>query len=150
VIAGAPVFVGDVREVLDEARRTEGVVLVDRQLSDGEVAVLYRGAMLCVYPFREIETSASVVRALANGVRVLAPSIGGVPDIAAHVGPEWLFMFDRVLTPDVLRQAIAWASGSKPHSPPDLVRAREGIDGLVAFARGIAGRRLTVDAAGPR
>ena len=150
VIAGAPVFVGDVREVLGEARRTEGVVLIDRYVSDDEAAVLHRGAMLCVYPFREIETSASVVRALANGVRVLAPNIGGVPDIAAHVGPEWLLMFDRVLTPDVLRQGIAWASEPKPHSPPDLGRAKERIDGLVAFARGIADRRMSGDAEAPR
>jgi glycosyltransferase involved in cell wall biosynthesis len=141
VIAGAPLLVGDVREALDTARRTDGVVLIDRYLSDGEAARLYRGAMLGVYPFREVETSASVVRAVANGVRVLAPRIGGVPDIAALVGPEWLSMYDGVLTPDVLRRAIAWASGPTPSSPPNLVGPTEGTEALVSFARGIAARR---------
>jgi hypothetical protein len=97
--------------------------------------------MLGVYPFREVETSASVVRAVANGVRVLAPRIGGVPDIAARVGPEWLSMYDGALTPDVLRRAIAWASGPKPPSPPNLVGRTEGTEGVVSFAQGIAARR---------
>lgn len=73
VIAGKPV--GDVRAVLDRAGATRSVTLIDRVLSDQELANLLAALDVAWLPYRRITGSSALMLALTAGVPVVASDL---------------------------------------------------------------------------
>ena len=65
-----------------------GVRFVERFVSEGEAAALFRRADLAVLPYREIEQSGVLFTALGFGVPLVLTDVGGFPDIAAAGAAE--------------------------------------------------------------
>jgi glycosyltransferase involved in cell wall biosynthesis len=59
-----------------------GVRFVERFVSEGEAAALFRRADLAVLPYREIDQSGVLFTALGFGVPMVLTDVGGFPDIA--------------------------------------------------------------------
>src|ERR1044071_9236371 len=76
-------------------------------------------ADLVVLPFHSILNSGSVLLALSHDRAVLAPRMGALPEIQAHVGAHWLRLYDGDISTAVLGAAI---SEPVPHEDerPDL------------------------------
>jgi glycosyltransferase involved in cell wall biosynthesis len=60
-----------------------GVRFVERFVSEGEAAALFRRADLAVLPYREIEQSGVLFTALGFGVPLVLSDVGGFRDIGA-------------------------------------------------------------------
>jgi glycosyltransferase involved in cell wall biosynthesis len=60
-----------------------GVRFVERFVTEGEAAALFRRADLAVLPYREIDQSGVLFTALGFGVPLVLTDVGGFPDIAA-------------------------------------------------------------------
>ncbi|HEX7299526.1 MAG TPA: glycosyltransferase family 4 protein [Solirubrobacteraceae bacterium] len=60
-----------------------GVRFVERFVSEGEAAALFRRADLAVLPYREIDQSGALFTALGFGVPLVLSDVGGFPEIAA-------------------------------------------------------------------
>jgi len=65
------------------ASAAPSVRFVDRFVSDGEAAALFRRADLVVLPYREIDQSGVLFTALAFGAPLLLTAVGGFTEIAA-------------------------------------------------------------------
>jgi glycosyltransferase involved in cell wall biosynthesis len=59
-----------------------GVRFVERFVTEGEAAALFRRADLAVLPYREIDQSGVLFTALGFGVPLVLTDVGGFPDIA--------------------------------------------------------------------
>ena len=59
-----------------------GVRFVERYVSEGEAAALFRRADLAVLPYREIDQSGVLFTALGFGVPLVLTAVGGFPEIA--------------------------------------------------------------------
>ncbi len=59
-----------------------GVRFVERFVSEGEAAALFRRADLAVLPYREIDQSGVLFTALGFGVPLVLSDVGGFPDVA--------------------------------------------------------------------
>jgi glycosyltransferase involved in cell wall biosynthesis len=59
-----------------------GVRFVERFVSEGEAAALFRRADLAVLPYREIDQSGVLFTALSFGVPLVLTDVGGFPEIA--------------------------------------------------------------------
>ena len=64
------------------------VRFVERFVSEGEAAALFRRADLAVLPYREIEQSGVLFTALAFGVPLVLTDVGGFSDFAAAGAAE--------------------------------------------------------------
>jgi glycosyltransferase involved in cell wall biosynthesis len=64
------------------------VRFVERFVSEGEAAALFRRADLAVLPYREIEQSGVLFTALGFGVPLVLTDVGGFPDFAAAGAAE--------------------------------------------------------------
>jgi glycosyltransferase involved in cell wall biosynthesis len=60
-----------------------GVRFVERFVSEGEAAALFRRADLAVLPYRDIDQSGVLFTALGFGVPLVVTDVGGFPDVAA-------------------------------------------------------------------
>ena len=60
-----------------------GVRFVERFVSEGEAAALFRRADLAVLPYRQIDQSGVLFTALGFGVPLVLTAVGGFPEIAA-------------------------------------------------------------------
>ncbi len=70
------------REAADRARSP--VRWLPRFITDPEIPALFRRADLVVLPYREADQSGVLYTALAFGNAVVASSVGGFPEVAAH------------------------------------------------------------------
>ena len=61
---------------------------VERFVSDGETAALFRRADLVVLPYREIDQSGVLFTALGFGVPLVLTDVGGFPEVAAAGAAE--------------------------------------------------------------
>ncbi|HKE78160.1 MAG TPA: glycosyltransferase family 4 protein [Solirubrobacteraceae bacterium] len=77
-IVGAPRM--DVEPL--HAAAPPGVRFVQRFVSEGEAAALFRRADLAVLPYREIDQSGVLYTALGFGVPLVLTDVGGFPDVA--------------------------------------------------------------------
>jgi glycosyltransferase involved in cell wall biosynthesis len=64
------------------AAAPSGVRFVERFVSEGEAAALFRRADLAVLPYREIDQSGVLFTALGFGVPLVLSDVGGFPDVA--------------------------------------------------------------------
>ena len=75
-------------------------------LDDADVERLIDACHGVVLPYRNILNSGSALHALSRNRPVLAPRIGSLPELQAHVGEDWLYLYDGELTPQVLRAFV--------------------------------------------
>ena len=100
-----------------------------RVLTEREIVEIHAAADLAVFNFASILNSGSVLTALSLDTPVLAPARGSLLEVAEAVGPDWMRVADG-LTPDTLRDAVAWVrdmpGGSRApladFEPAELVR----------------------------
>lgn len=71
------------REVRELARKTPGVLLIDRFVPDDEVQLYFRAADYSIYPYRRIDNSGPLYLTLSFGIPTIMRSAGGVPEILA-------------------------------------------------------------------
>ncbi|HEX2129727.1 MAG TPA: glycosyltransferase family 4 protein [Solirubrobacterales bacterium] len=82
-IVGRPMMdLAPLRELAARCRRP--VRWIPRFITDPEIPALFRRADLVVLPYREADQSGVLYTALAFGNAVVATSVGGFPEVAAH------------------------------------------------------------------
>jgi glycosyltransferase involved in cell wall biosynthesis len=101
------------------AAAPSGVRFVERFVSEGEAAALFRRADLAVLPYREIDQSGVLFTALGAGVPLVLSAVGGFPEIGARDAAEMVAPGDaaglhealaRLLTDPGRRAALAAAA----------------------------------------
>ena len=83
------------------------VRFVERFVSEGEAAALFRRADLAVLPYREIEQSGVLFTALGFGVPLVLTVVGGFPEIAAAGAAELVAPGDPAELHDALAGLLA-------------------------------------------
>ena len=77
---------------------------------------------LVVLPFTEITNSGSVLLALSLDRPVLVPGVPSIDELAAEVGPGWVFTYDGVLDDVALACAVVDARARRRRIVSDLSR----------------------------
>jgi glycosyltransferase involved in cell wall biosynthesis len=109
VIAGSfspPAYLERIRSMITEACR-ERVHIVPRFLADEEIMTYVASMDVLVLSYKEILTSGAVMLAFSAGVPVVAPRIGGLPDV---VNDNCGVLYDPQ-SPDGLSTAMRTAAG---------------------------------------
>jgi glycosyltransferase involved in cell wall biosynthesis len=119
LIAGS-VGSSDVRKQwLTQIAATHGEIRVDLRHIPEDVLFEYLEACdLVVLPYKRILNSGSAMMALSAGRPVLAPNIGSIPEIADHVGRDWLITYEGPFNRHVL--AAARRAATEIRRPVDL------------------------------
>lgn len=90
-------------------------------VDDEDVQHYLRAADIVVLPYGESSNSFVALLALSYDRPILAPAIGGFPELARAVGPAWVRLYDGDLTVGELADAIAAAEERRAHAArPDL------------------------------
>lgn len=100
-VAGKPLDETIERQIEALAGADSRVRLQLGYIPDEAIQVLFRAADLAVFPFRQTQTSGSLMLALTFGCPVIAPALATIPE---YVDEDCGFLFD-------------------PHKPGDLARA---------------------------
>lgn len=120
VLAGRPAD-DALRAELERARAGDDRVILEFGHVTDERMVLWLAASdLAALPYRRIDNSGSAILALSAGRSVLAPRLGGLPELAAQVGEEWLLLYDGELTVETLARAVDQARTRPADATPDL------------------------------
>jgi beta-1,4-mannosyltransferase len=107
-------------EVLKLVREDERTRAWPIFIPDEEVQWYFRAADLVVLPFKAIANSGSALLPLSFGVPLLVPNLGGMQELSRYAGDEWVRTFDGELSPEVLREALLWATETPRDEPPLL------------------------------
>jgi glycosyltransferase involved in cell wall biosynthesis len=107
-------------EVTRAAARSDRVHLRLGPLSDADFAIAVRAADLFVANAAEVLNSGSVIAALSLATPVLAPRQGGLVDLQAQVGEDWLRLFESALDAAMLRASIDASRATVFVGEPDL------------------------------
>lgn len=99
-----------------EADGDARVMIRAERIDNSEVPTLFAAADYFVAPFKNILNSSSIILALDYQCAVIAPGIGGLPEVARQVGADWVRLFDGELTPEILTKLTQ----SRPQSAPDM------------------------------
>jgi beta-1,4-mannosyltransferase len=104
---------------LDELRRDPRVTWLERRVTDHEIAAACASADLAVFPFHEVDSSGSVLAALACGVPVLVPGLPAMLELRDELGSAWVRTF-----PDELDVAaiVRWCRAPRPVIAPHAPR----------------------------
>jgi glycosyltransferase involved in cell wall biosynthesis len=123
LVGGRPLN-DELREQVEvAAARDERVRLHLHFVDDVDVQDYVRAADIVTLPYSESSNSFVALLALSFDRPVLAPAIGGFPELAASVGRSWVRLYDGALTTEVLESALAAASVHPPaDAAPDLDR----------------------------
>ncbi|WP_198415799.1 glycosyl transferase [Cryobacterium glaciale] len=99
-----------------EAARDARISSVLRFVSDEELVVEVGGAELVVLPYREMHNSGVLLVTLSLDRPVLVPSTPSNRALADEVGPDWIYLYDGDLTPEILQDTLERmrAAGSRP------------------------------------
>jgi glycosyltransferase involved in cell wall biosynthesis len=89
------------------AAAPSGVRFVERYVSEGEAAALFRRADLAVLPYREIDQSGVLFTALGAGVPLVLSAVGGFPEIGAQGAAEMVAPGDAAGLHDALARLLA-------------------------------------------
>lgn len=112
-----PDFSHTIEQLIGASDRITGHL---RRLSDEDLSMLMAMTDLTVLPFRRVLNSGSVLFALSCNRPVCAPRLGALSEIQAKVGPEWLYLYDPPLTPEILKDALRWALEDRRGARPDM------------------------------
>lgn len=86
-------------------------------IADAQVPTYLAAADRVVLPFDSILNSGSVLLALSLNRCVLAPALGALPELQAHVGERWLQLYTGALTPQLLRDSMGADLPSEAEAP---------------------------------
>ncbi len=106
------------RELIEAAQNSPQVTLRLEHVPDDQLADLVAAARLVVLPYREIANSGSAILALSLNRPVLAPALGSLKELAAHIPGSWLRLYDGELSAEILLAAMAAPPPST--ATPDL------------------------------
>jgi glycosyltransferase involved in cell wall biosynthesis len=115
VIAGFPLdakLAEALRELSDDR-----IVLVLHEISDAEVAALFRAATLVAAPYLDILNSGAAFLALSHNRPILVPDRGAMAELQSQVGTDWVKLFDAPMSPLLLGEALDWASAPRGDAP---------------------------------
>jgi len=107
-------------------------------LSPGEIDAAIDRAHGVVLPYRKILNSGSAIHALSRGRPVLVPATGSMPALAELVGHDWVWLYDGLITPQVLTDFADHVRAMRPGSVPDL--AALSWDRVTQDLRGFLGK----------
>jgi beta-1,4-mannosyltransferase len=108
LIAGRPIDDAILQEVKTAAAGTPSVKLFLDFVDRSEVQKFLRAADLVVLPYKAILNSGSAMLALSFDRPILAPSLGTLSELPEIVGSDWVRLYESELSPEVMRDAIAW------------------------------------------
>jgi len=111
-IAGEPLDDTLAREVRAAAGRDDRIRLHLGHVASEQMQDHLRAADIVVLPFARILNSGSAILALSFDVPVLVPNLGAMAELRDLVGADWVSVYDGELTPEVLRRALDWATGT--------------------------------------
>ena len=99
-----------------ETARDARISSVLRFVSDEELVVEVGGSELVVLPYREMHNSGVLLVTLSLDRPVLVPSTPSNQALADEVGPDWIYLYDGELTPEILQDTLKRmrAAGSRP------------------------------------
>ncbi|UKO97153.1 glycosyltransferase [Nostoc sp. UHCC 0870] len=87
---------------------------------DEQLQIYFKAADLVVLPFQEILNSGSALLALSFDAPILVPHKGSMAELQEVVGVEWVKMYPRELTPEILATGLDWAIQEKRSLQPNL------------------------------
>lgn len=138
VVAGRP-HAPELRAAVERAAGDDPRVRLYLGFVPGRRVQLYlRAADLVVLPYAEILNSGSSLLALSFDRPILVPGMGSLRELQEQVGADWVRTYDGALGPDVLRDGMRWALGTRravaaPLEPFDWSTVARGT--LEAFGR---------------
>jgi beta-1,4-mannosyltransferase len=106
LIAGKPIPPEDAPQLETLAARDPRVRLELGFVPDDRLQLFLNAADLIVLPYRQILNSGSALLALSFNRPVLAPAIGGLPELAQNIGGDWLQLFNGDLGANDLRNTL--------------------------------------------
>jgi glycosyltransferase involved in cell wall biosynthesis len=90
-------------------------------VDDDAVQHFMRAADIVLLPYAESSNSFVALLALSFDRPILAPAIGGFPEVAVAVGPSWVRLYEGPLSAESLRDALSWSAGERHDGEsPDL------------------------------
>jgi beta-1,4-mannosyltransferase len=89
-------------------------------IPDGDVTLYLGAADKVVIPFANVLNSGSVMLALSLNRSVLAPNLGALPELQAHVGARWLDLYQGAFGPEHLQRAMRDGATPEEHERVDL------------------------------
>jgi beta-1,4-mannosyltransferase len=128
-------------EVLGSVRRDSRSRAWLTRIPDAEVQWYYRAADLVVLPFKAVANSGSAMLALSFGVPLLVPNLGSMEELSEYAGDEWVRTFEGELSPEVLAEALIWATETPRGEKPVL----QGLDWQRIAARTARCYRVLLD-----
>jgi len=75
---------------------------------------------LFVIPYGRILNSGAAIHALSRNRPVLAPNVGGLPELQERLGREWVYLYDTHLSGETLKDALDWVRSTRRPDAPDL------------------------------
>ncbi|WP_205683906.1 glycosyl transferase [Cryobacterium aureum] len=103
-----------------QAARDARISSVLRFVSDEELVVEVGGAELVVLPYREMHNSGVLLVALSLDRPVLVPSTASNLALAEEVGPDWIYLYEGELTPEILLGTLERMRAAGPRPRPQL------------------------------
>jgi beta-1,4-mannosyltransferase len=102
--------------IATEAAQDARISSVLRFVSDDELVVEVGRAELVVLPYREMHNSGVLLVTLSLDRPVLVPSTPSNRALADEVGPDWIYLYDGELTPEILQDSLERmrAAGARP------------------------------------
>ncbi|MBF2055051.1 MAG: glycosyltransferase [Candidatus Sericytochromatia bacterium] len=101
------------------------IVYLDQNLSESELAVLYRSCDLYVHPYRGEGFGLPILEAMASGLPVLVPELGPAPEFVPEAAAYWLkahYVFDAELARALDLHLPAWWLAPDPEHLSTLLR----------------------------
>lgn len=91
-------------------------------LTDNELNAKIDDSDGVILSYDRILNSGAAIHALSRNRPVIAPRQGSLHELRDDVGPEWLYLFDGPMAPDVIRQSLSWISrgGGRSDVGPNL------------------------------
>ena len=120
LIAGRPVLGMRASDLQALAAGDDRIHLHLDFIPDDRLGLYISAADKIVIPFDSVLNSGSVMHALSMNRSVLAPCLGALPELQAHVGRRWLQLYEGSLTPELLRDAMNDPERPGEHERPDL------------------------------
>ncbi|NLG74873.1 MAG: glycosyltransferase [Xanthomonadaceae bacterium] len=120
LVAGRPVLGMRASDLEALAAGDDRIHLHLEFIPDDRLGLYLSAADKIVIPFDSVLNSGSVMHALSMNRSVLAPRLGALPELQAHVGRRWLQLYDGSLTPELMRDAMNDPERPGEHERPDL------------------------------
>ena len=113
------------------------------RIPEDEIGPLLSRCAGVILSYEEIHTSGVALLALSHSVRVIAPRIGLLPDLADAVGPGWVILYDPPLDGEALSSTIDQLTLQPlPAVPPILATWVDIADSTIAFFLKLEQRKL--------